>query len=766
MGSPLKFQQDHHPFVAALIQGKPLHGAINSIGKRSLSPIEEVIVLLNRGRTREALSVALAKAATVSLRHCEPNLAIIFYAHWCQALWQFPNREEETTVALARAKSLVDSDTPVEIRALLNTLEGLWETDRTGNHNRTLQLFSETLHLLGRESARYDWHVLVLARILSRQGRLAKIDGELNQVLARSQKRHHAQVAVYRFCNATETGQLDEAQRWYEAACRDPQTDEALNLYERPLFYTYLVLQREPDSLKDPQPEWVQIYQQLLARRPTEALRAARAEALRLPNKNLNDFGFDSWGLLRAELSNGHARAARRLLVQRQRRGNMHFLDEFFYARIEMLEGNAEAAARHFADVLQAAEFYGAQARLDFELDLACELTARDVSRLYREAAAFRDAVKFMETETLNAAEGPLPTPSFQAGGGTLSKMVGVSTALKVTRKSVARFAPLDATVLITGETGTGKELIARALHEAGPRRVQPFVAVNCGAISETLLESELFGHEQGAFTGAARAHQGLFEQAGAGTIFLDEIGEISPRLQVALLRVLESGEYRPVGSKAQKRAACRILAATNADLQRLAEEGRFRLDLLFRLRGLEISVPPLRERPEDILPLMKHFLAADRADGHCPVLDPEVRDVLIRYEWPGNVRELRSTAELMRLLNSENPFHGMDTLELVLPQARRAAQARSIAKLSSSAKDPPQSEWNAKRSRLGWRQMDRLRELFQQHRKMNRAEVARLLDVTPKTATGYLKKLCQEGIIRKVKPSASPRSHHFAMCS
>jgi transcriptional regulator with GAF, ATPase, and Fis domain len=273
-------------------------------------------------------------------------------------------------------------------------------------------------------------------------------------------------------------------------------------------------------------------------------------------------------------------------------------------------------------------------------------------------------------------------------------------------------------------------------------------------------LESELFGHDPGAFTGAARAHRGFFEQAGRGTIFLDEIGEISPRLQVALLRVLESGEIRPVGGSASRRVACRVLAATNADLQRLAEAGRFRMDLLFRLRGLEISVPPVRERREDILPLMEHFLSADRMDRQRPVLAPEVKDVLLSYEWPGNVRELRSTAELMRLLNSDGPRYEKETLDLALPEARRVVRPRESPP-PCAAQDP---EAVLTRSRASWRQVDRLRVLFQRHGKLNRAEAARMLGVTPKTATGYLKTLCRDGVIRKVMPTPSPRSHHFAV--
>jgi transcriptional regulator with PAS, ATPase and Fis domain len=196
--------------------------------------------------------------------------------------------------------------------------------------------------------------------------------------------------------------------------------------------------------------------------------------------------------------------------------------------------------------------------------------------------------------------------------------------------------------VLIVGETGTGKELVARALHEESERAAEPFLAVNCGAISESLLESELFGHESGAFTGARRAHRGLFEAAGRGTLLLDEIGDTSPRLQVALLRVLETGEVRPVGSSTSRKVRCRVLAATNADLTGMVGEGRFRKDLYFRLDRIAIRIPPLRERGEDILSLADHFLSEDRHDGHRPTMSEALKAALLAHQWSGNVRELR----------------------------------------------------------------------------------------------------------------------------
>jgi len=210
------------------------------------------------------------------------------------------------------------------------------------------------------------------------------------------------------------------------------------------------------------------------------------------------------------------------------------------------------------------------------------------------------------------------------------------------------RVAKVDATVLITGESGVGKERVARLVHDESTRAAGPFVAVNCGAITETLLESELFGHKRGAFTGAASDRPGLFEAANHGTLLLDEIGEISSGMQVKLLRVLQEREIRRVGENKSRPVDVRVLATTNRDLSSEVEDGDFRQDLYYRLKVVELDVPPLRDRSEDILPLARVLLAdaALRMGRKIAGLVPRVADQLLRYDWPGNVRELENAME------------------------------------------------------------------------------------------------------------------------
>jgi DNA-binding NtrC family response regulator len=236
----------------------------------------------------------------------------------------------------------------------------------------------------------------------------------------------------------------------------------------------------------------------------------------------------------------------------------------------------------------------------------------------------------------VHAAEGP-------------SILVGNSPAMQGVHRLISTVAPTDSTVLILGETGTGKELAARTLFQQSKRSEQPFVPVNCGALSENLVESELFGHRRGAFTGAERDHKGLFEVANGGTLFLDEVGELNKNIQVKLLRFLESGEIRRVGETEPFKTDVRVLCATNRDLHTMIKEEEFREDLYFRINTFEVRLPALRERRSDIPALARHLLsrAARRPmEQVSDLLSPEAIDVLLDHEWPGNVRELANVME------------------------------------------------------------------------------------------------------------------------
>ena len=252
-----------------------------------------------------------------------------------------------------------------------------------------------------------------------------------------------------------------------------------------------------------------------------------------------------------------------------------------------------------------------------------------------------------------------------------LEHIVGQGPAMREVFRLVEKVAASDATVLVNGESGTGKELVARALHDLGPRRKRPFVVQNCSAFNDNLLESALFGHRKGSFTGALKDKKGLFEEADGGTFFLDEVGDMSPSLQVKLLRVLQEGTFLPVGGNTPRQVDVRMVAATHKDLGDLVKRGEFREDLYYRINVIRIQVPPLRDRKEDLPVLVDHFLRKHQRPGaRARGLDPETRALFARYHWPGNVRELENECERLLVLGADQEWLGMD---LISPRIRDA---------------------------------------------------------------------------------------------
>lgn len=276
---------------------------------------------------------------------------------------------------------------------------------------------------------------------------------------------------------------------------------------------------------------------------------------------------------------------------------------------------------------------------------------------LNRMLALVNKAVK--HAQSLNQADEDLPSIPLESA----RTLIGSSPKIVEVYKTIARATLSASTVLIHGESGTGKELVARAIHANSDRKNKKFVAVNCGALTESLLESELFGHLKGSFTGAQADKRGLFEEANGGTLFLDEIGDVSPGLQVKLLRVLQEGEVRPVGSNDSHKVNVRIVAATHRDLGQMVQEGKFREDLIYRLKVIEIEIPPLRDRKEDIPELAQVFLKKNAAKLAKKVntISKEGMNSLLNHSWPGNVRELEHQIERAVALTSSSTLAADD---------------------------------------------------------------------------------------------------------
>jgi two-component system response regulator HydG len=267
-----------------------------------------------------------------------------------------------------------------------------------------------------------------------------------------------------------------------------------------------------------------------------------------------------------------------------------------------------------------------------------------------------------------------------------LEGIVGTSPAIQRVLATIRQVGPSDIPVLVTGESGTGKELVAHAIHQHSPRAKKPFKPLNCAGLSESILESELFGHVRGAFTGAEKDRQGVFEYADGGTLFLDEIGDMPLAMQAKLLRVLESGEVVRVGDNEPRHVDVRLISATNHDLQKLTTEGRFREDLFFRIRGVQVHLPPLRERREDIMPIARHYLQLNAAKMNRPV--PQISDgvasALMQHDWPGNVRQLINTVKNMLVLCEGESLETRHLPpEIAQPGEVGGAQSGSLAGMS-----------------------------------------------------------------------------------
>lgn len=453
--------------------------------------------------------------------------------------------------------------------------------------------------------------------------------------------------------------------------------------------------------------------------------------------------------LCEVELADANPRAARMILEMIDRDEQTAGLHAY-WARLYWLDGNREKAARHFRHLLDK----GMPGLIKDQMLFAYELSAGDLLSL-TELAIDLDVNRPSDVAPGGSDAAPRPADAVE--------FVGVSEHARKIRELITQYAAHDRTVLITGATGTGKEVVAKLLHGLGGRAKHPFVAVNCGSLQDALIESELFGHVRGAFTGAIKSHGGMFLAAGKGTVFLDEVNSMSPRLQAALLRTLETHVIRPVGSSRTVPIHARVIAATNRSLDELVAEGAFRPDLYYRLAKLHIRIPPLVERPEDIPHLMRHFL--DRLPRGREI---EISDELIaRFRanpWPGNVRELGNEIERLVLVSGAS-----DRLEADASDDRRVTE-RNFRTTQRPLGTPPDgtpevpAAGGTEGDGQSYREMRlrKIRALFNARERVTRADVVKEIGCAPKTAAGDLLALVRAGVIRRVHTSAHIRTSYF----
>lgn len=767
-----------HPVIERFVMSDlPVQDIINMLEPIPSPPLVALTMLSDCLDGRRLARDAIRAAKETPLKDQDPEITILLLARWAELSARLSNLSEAQTL-LHQARALMSDGTHPEIIAAVDFSTSVLESSRGNQQERELLLKRIFSHL-PETSPRRKFYLREWGLLLARQGRGIEFGKEGHQLAWETGTHFPLEMldCLY-FIDDIETGRVRSAlQRAkdvkFPMPMTTPQERRMLREYAKLLECMQNVVV-SPSSPSPSRPEtnasgptlpvWGQILDALHKRQASRALKMARMEAKRLL-ATLFDTGLSSYNLIRAELASGNAEAARRLLHMRHARGNHHYMDHFFMARAHMLDQRLPDAIAVLQQTLQAVETYDARGRLDFEVALSIERSPAEMLQLLKQASS--QPVKPIKPPPLDnsaslTATKPSPT--------RVPEIIGRSNAVNELHETIRQMAVLETPVLITGETGTGKELVARALHRHGPRADHPFVAINCGAISEPLLESELFGHERGSFTGADRTTRGLFEDAGDGTLLLDEIGDISPRLQTVLLRVLETGEVRAIGSSRSRKIRCRLLAATNASLEQRVADGLFRQDLLYRLQRLTIHIAPLRERRDDIMAIARHFLDEGRPDGIRASVTRAFVNALQHYDWPGNVRELRNIIERMRLTHSDKLDYDVGDLDI-----RRAARpSHSIPAGVPSQRIPADSSrpiaWQRdqpveaylRHGRSTLRRLERLRDLFHEHQRLTRAEIADLLDISPNTATKYLKELQNEAFIRIVQPGKSSRSRYF----
>jgi len=750
--------------------GKPLRQVIQENDQKT-ELLAATAQLLDAAEGRQATKAALLSARNVDTRREDPLLCILLLCAWADAMHLQggpPDDSADGSRALIhRARSLVMAASPPQLVAYIDQTESHLAASH-GNLEKQEGLLRAALAKLDRSTPRRARVILDLALHLARMGRLAEIEADLSALPHTATPKHDRQVlSVARFIDHTEAGRIEDIHRMsgaHSLAPPSPRLESELKRYVLLADLMRMTLSTgtttaQPISESD-LPDWALTIRCLGDGTVRQALRWARVCETRHPESSVQP-GCIAYNLIRAELADGNGEAARRLMAIRHRCGNRIDLDPLFLARAHLLAGELDEASQLLQQAREAAEARQALGRFYFEIALAMEIPRHVLLRVMSHAPQSTTTQPPPSPVIAEETSSAFPTPS----AADVHRLQGTSPAITSIRDLVSRFAAIDVPVLITGETGTGKEVVARSIHESSSRADQPFLAINCGAISESLLESELFGHEKGAFSGAAAAHRGLFEEAGNGTLLLDEIGEISPRLQVALLRVLETGEIRPVGSATSRPTQCRILASTNADLSDLSETGRFRSDLLFRLRRLTIHIPPLRNRSDDILLLAHHFLDEGRSPGIHAIMSKDLSVHLLQHPWPGNVRELRNCIERMRLMNSDKteydlPDVSADQMVPMLPTSHTPVTPEQTTL-------PPHSQrgYQPGSGPLGrLRRHQFLKRLFQENELLTRSEVIQMLHISPNTATTDMKELCEQGFVKRIQPTASPRSVYFVL--
>jgi DNA-binding NtrC family response regulator len=677
----------------------------------------------------------------------------------------------EAQIHLKDGQNMVTEETVPEIKAYLEWIDIVVRINDHETFQKSFKEFFEKLSLVG---PRINHYKLVQCLDATYKGQ-AKT--QLTNLLSLAVSERFKQTVIrFLFINAMENGNREEAIRHFQVFSKmkyffieDNSINNTFEKFALLLDFYLKALSNETSNYEpvgfqaksiermgtNNYPTWLLMAKSLLENKPQEALYWARLE--QRDAFHYRSTGFFQLNVLRAELSNRNIESAENEIKRITQISSDIPILAFFKARLAFLLDRESEAASHLNELGEYLDKNQAWGRLNLELLLANELKPMTILRMGQ----------FLANKNLTIDSSKPTIPNIRLPMKPLvlmDKIIGESAAIKNVKTQIDKSKDLEMTILITGETGTGKELIAECIHECSQRSKEPFLKINCAAVSETLLESELFGHEKGAFTGASNERKGLFEEAGNGTVFLDEIGDVSPRIQTALLRVLESSEIKPLGSNFTKKIHCRVITATNVNLAEMSKLQKFRQDLYYRLYRLPIHSPALRDRKEDIPLLASYFANLIVPSQNSPEFSSDLKEAIMKYRWPGNIRELKNEIERMVLMNINKKVLGLEDLDLnIRLQMGLDIQPKIKDVIPDAAISKPQYD-QTQIFANAMRRIEFIKQLFVQKTNLTRPEIAKATNTSTFTTTRDLKQLLQENFIIKITPTPAPRTHYFRL--
>jgi len=737
---------------------------------------------------------ALEKGRNINWKKLnDPDLAILLIIRWIDMDFRY-GRKEEIEILVQRGNAIVNEKTPLFLKCRLLDCHGHYLRTHD-NYQLGEKYILKALKLL-KENKNDHYYILLIRKAIEKISRLtgSLIIDEVTQIyLNKSLSQHTIESAAFTiFYHHAKIGNLKEAEEMLNQM-ESLGFDRILNsIVNEKLLLDLHKYKYSPLNLLKIEKKLIQKYElanknstsqysliqsnlfnlcltQLLLNKVEDATNAAKHYCQLFP---LEDSPSTKYLLILISLSNEDIDYPLETLDRESKRGAFEYIYYFYYGQIEWIRGNIKKARDYFYLTWENIIKYKAENYLDIQLKLAKGISMSDWFEILQSKSSINiskvQKKEMIKNNDLNEADDK----------NNKVQIIGKSKIASIMNQNIELFSKLDTPVLILGETGTGKDLAARAIHFHGNLKLKPFLAVNCGAIAENLLETELFGHAIGAFTGAIKKHKGLFEEAGRGTVFLDEIGEISQRLQVLLLRVLETKEIRPVGETKTKKIHCRILAATNADLKKLIKNGKFRKDLYFRLNRLELIIAPLKEKKDDIILLADHFLNIDNKNNFRIKISEGLKKFFLNYKWPGNVRELKNTIEKMKILSSNKEYFSMEDVDFMQQEKFNLEFKRFDEKPVETNPEKEQRKFQPVTNDISEKQnkienilsqgkfiirrLNILQKLFEEYNKLTAKEISQITGFSPTTITKYLKTLCQQNFIEKMTPTKSPRTHYF----